>query len=262
MFQTLLQPVLRIAALVLLLCGAASGPAAARDLTIFAAASLKTALDAVAADWEGRGGTPLVISYAGSSALARQIAEGAPADVFLSANEGWMDHIAALGLTLQGSRRDVLGNRLALIAEGPGDGTEGDTIDARVDIPAMLNGGRLAMALVEAVPAGLYGKAALMSLGLWETLEPKVAQVDNVRAALALVATGEAPLGIVYASDAVAEPRVHVVGLFPPESHPAIIYPGAALRGPNEEAALEFLDYLKGEVGLAIFTAQGFTVLP
>jgi len=195
-----------------------------------------------------------VISYAGSSALAKQIIAGAPADLFISASTSWMDKVEAEGAIAPGTRRDLLGNTLVLVA-----GETGDV--ALTDLPAKLGDEHLAMALVDSVPAGQYGKAALTSLGLWEALEPHVAQVDNVRAALALVATGEAPFGIVYATDAAAEPKVHIVATFPTDSHPAITYPAALLKeAPAPAAAQALLDYLGSPEAAAIFAAQGFAV--
>ncbi|WP_099824846.1 molybdate ABC transporter substrate-binding protein [Oceaniglobus indicus] len=225
---------------------------AVADVTIFAAASLKTALDEIAA---GVDDPVLTISYAGSSTLARQIEQGAPADIFISANTDWMNRLESTGLIVPGTRTDLLGNSLVLISHQP------RTLDltADPDLAGALNGGRLAMALVNAVPAGIYGKAALTSLGLWEDVAPSVAQADNVRAALALVALGEAPLGVVYATDANAELRVHVTATFPADSHAPIVYPLAAIRRNDEiDTALEIL---QGPAAAAIFEAQGFTVL-
>jgi len=165
-----------------------------------------------------------------------------------------MDHIEAAGHTVSGTRTDLLGNTLVLIA--PSDSPPADAIP---DLVRALDGGRLAMALVEAVPAGIYGKAALQSLGQWETVAPFVAQTDNARAALALVATGAAPLGIVYGSDALAEPRVQVVAQFPPDSHPPIRYPVAALS--DTPATRAFLEFLRSDAARATFEAQGFTLL-
>lgn len=240
-----------LAALVALLPGAA--PA---QITVFAAASLKTAFDALAPAYEAQTGREVTVALAGSSALARQIEAGAPADVFVSANTDWMDALEARGLLLPGSRRDLLGNSLVLIAP-PGD-VPAIRIGPGMDLARALGGGRLAMALVDAVPAGIYGRAALVSLGQWRAVAPLVAQADNVRAALALVATGAAPLGIVYATDALAEPRVAVVGTFPAASHPPIVYPAAALAAGRTRAASAFLDWLAGPKASAVFAEQGF----
>ncbi len=234
------------------------GFAAAEAVTVFAAASLKTALDAVADGFEAGAGAEVTLSYAGSSALARQIVRGAPADIFLSASPDWMDRVAAEGLLEPGSRRDLLGNRLVLIAPAPGPRPV--SLDTETDLTALLGGGRLAMALVEAVPAGIYGRQALTHFRLWDAVAGQVAQTDNVRAALALVARGEASLGIVYATDARAEPRVAVLAAFPEESHGPILYPVARLARSGPEAAA-FLAHLTSPEAAAIFTAHGFIVL-
>jgi len=234
------------------------GLAHAEQVTVFAAASLKNAMDDIVARYQAQSGHSVVVSLAGSSALAKQIQQGAPADIFISANPDWMDLLEAEGLLEDGSRRDLLGNSLVLVAHGTDAAPV--TIGPDLDLPALLGEGRLAMALVDSVPAGIYGKAALDHLGLWQGVAPSVAQSDNVRAALALVATGEAPLGIVYATDAMAEPKVHVVGRFPADSHPPIVYPAAAMADPGE-AALAFLQFLGGEEAAAIFISKGFEVL-
>lgn len=235
-----------------------SAPAALADVTVFAAASLKTALDEIAADWTAATGTSVALSYGGSPALARQIAEGAPADIFLSASKAWMDDLEERGLVRHDSRRDLLGNRLILVAPGKAASV---AIDAGLDLPALLDGGKLAMAMVDAVPAGQYGKEALTTLGLWAEIEPNVVQTENVRAALHLVALGEAPLGVVYASDAVAEPGVTMIGTFPEDSHTPITYPGALTLTAGDEA-VAFLDHLSGPEAQAVFRANGFTPLP
>ncbi|AUH33332.1 molybdate ABC transporter substrate-binding protein [Paracoccus tegillarcae] len=231
-------------------------PVQAEEITVFAAASLKTAMDQIAADWQEQTGDMVLVSYGGSSALGRQIVQGAPADLFISASPAWMDEVEAAGLVQPGSRRDLLGNTLVLIASG-----EADPLTAvPADPVAMLDGGKLAMALVDAVPAGQYGKQALQSLGVWDAMEPHVAQADNVRAALALVATGAAPYGVTYASDAIAEPRVTAVYTFPDGSHDPITYP-AALTTDAAPAAAAFHDALSGPEAAAIFRANGFIPL-
>lgn len=231
-----------------------AAPAFAGNVTVFAAASMKTALDEAAAAWAEGTGHSAVISYAGSSALARQIEAGAPAEIFISANPGWMDRLQDQGMVTPGTRVDLLTNRLVLIAHDPAAAPLNPA-----DLPQALGEDRLAMALVDAVPAGIYGKAALTHLGLWGPLAPKVAQADNVRAALALVAVGEAPFGIVYATDAVAEPRVTVAATFPADSHPPIVYPAAEIDGAGPLAAT-FLAFLQGDTARAIFEAQGFAM--
>ena len=234
--------------------------AAADRLTVFAAASLADAMAEVAARFESATGHEVAVSAAGSSALARQIQRGAPADVFVSANPGWMDLLEEEGRILPQTRIDLLRNRLVLIAHGEAAGraTERAEIGPELDLAGRLGDGRLAMALVEAVPAGIYGKAALTTLGLWATVAPRVAQTDNVRAALALVATGEAPLGIVYATDAAAEDDVSVVGTFPEDAHPPIVYPAAAVS--DSAAARAFLDWLTGPAARAVFEGHGFSM--
>jgi molybdate transport system substrate-binding protein len=235
-------------------------PAAAEQVVVFAAASLKTALDQVAADFTAATGHEVVISYAGSNALAKQIMEGAPADIFLSAAVNWMDEVEKAGLVFPGARADLLGNSLALIAHG-GDAVP-VTIAPGLDLAGMLGDGKLSMAMVDAVPAGQYGKAALEYLGLWASVEGSVAQSENVRAALVLVSTGEAPFGIVYASDAVADDGVTVVGTFPAESHPPIVYPAALLTGAVDAADRAFFEALSSDAADATFAAQGFVILP
>jgi molybdate transport system substrate-binding protein len=236
-----------------------SGTVVAGDLTIFAAASLKEALDEVARDFSAETGHSVTVSYAGSSTLARQIALGAPADLFLSASPEWMDQVQNTGHIDAASRFDLLGNRLVLIA-GTKSALGPVTLEAGLDLPALLDGGRLAMALTEAVPAGIYGKAALTSLGLWESVAPSVAETDNVRAALALVALEAAPLGIVYATDVRAEPRVKTVGNFPAESHPEITFPAAATAAARQPQTDAFLDYLRRDAAHDVFRANGFRI--
>ncbi len=243
---------MRVAPIVLALLIA--GRAAAADVTVFAAASLKDALDTVAGAYAEATKETITISYAGSSALARQIEAGAPADVFISANPDWMDHLSESGLVAIDSRVDLLGNSMVLVAP------RGAAAVALDDLPQALGQERLVMTLYDAVPAGIYGRQALTSLGLWDDLVDRVAQADNVRVALALVATQEAPYGIVYATDAAAEPRVDVVATFPPGSHDVIIYPAAVIGEGDIEAASDFLDFLQGEAADAIFLDHGFTL--
>lgn len=232
--------------------------ARARDaVTVFAAASLKTALDEIVALYAGSGGD-VRLSFGGSSTLAWQIQYGAQADVFLSANAVWMDVLQEEGLIEPETRVDLLSNQLVLITEAaaPLD----LTIGKGFDLSGALKQGHLAMALVDAVPAGLYGRAALQSLGVWVSVQPRIAQADNVRAALMLVARGEAPLGIVYATDARSEPRVRVVDVFPSGSHPQIRYPAAIVTGATEPSAQRFLNYLSGPQAREVFREHGFGV--
>lgn len=231
--------------------------AGAEGVLVFAAASLKTALDEIATEYTERTGHDVTVSYAASSVLARQIQQGAPADIFISANADWMDFLEQQGLLWPETRSDLLGNSLVLI----GAAGRPDLGDIRTvhDLRAELGEGFLAMALVDAVPAGIYGKAALLGLNQWEAVQERVAQTDNVRAALALVATGAAPLGIVYRSDAQAEQRVSVVASIPTDLHPPIIYP-AAMTGNATGAARAFLDHLHSDAAMVIFQEQGFSL--
>ena len=233
--------------------------AEAGDITVFAAASLKNAMDAVTAEWAKETGHRALMSLAGSSALARQIQQGAPADVFISANSDWMDRLEEDGLIAPKTRFDLLGNAIVLIAHG----TDAPAVEITpdLDLAGVLGADHLAMALVDAVPAGIYGKAALTHLGLWNSVADKVAQGDNVRAALAFVSTGEAPFGIVYATDAVADKRVSVIGTFPADSHPPIIYPAAAIKDSTNPLTQSFLTFLRSKPAQAAFQAQGFVFL-
>jgi molybdate transport system substrate-binding protein len=231
--------------------------AADDPVVVFAAASLKSALDGAAAAWQKETGQDTKISYAASSTLAKQLEQDAPAQIFISADEDWMDYAAAKGLLKPGSRSDLLGNKLVLIA--PKDSkTVLDLTGA--GIAKALDGGRLAIGNVDSVPAGKYGKAALQKLGLWDSVSSNLAQAESVRAALLLVSRGEAPLGVVYATDAVSDPNVKIVAAFPGDSHPPIIYP-IALTLKAGPAAAAFLDYLKSARAAPVFKAQGFTVL-
>lgn len=228
--------------------------------TVFAAASLKTALDSAATAYQKSTGNKIVVSYAASSALAKQIEQGAPADIFISADLDWMDYVDKAKLIKDDTRFNMLGNRLVLIA--PASSTASIKIEPGFGLAAALGEGRLAMGDVKSVPAGKYGSAALKKLGVWDAVEPKIAQAENVRAALALVAQGEAPFGIVYETDATAEPKVKVVGVFPEDTHPPIIYPIAVTAGSQDAgAASAFIAYLKSPEGQAAFAKQGFTIL-
>jgi len=245
--------------LVLSLLAFTSSGARADTVTVFAAASLKTALEEAADLHRGGSDTTVTLAFAGSSALARQIEHGAPADIFISANPDWMDRLEARGLIDPASRFDLFGNRLVLIAHGA-DAAPVE-IGPALPLAEMLGEARLAMALVDAVPAGIYGKAALTSYGLWDDVATRVAQADNVRAALALVATGATPLGIVYRTDASVEPRVTVVGTFPEDSHPPIVYPVAAVGTDPSGGAVAFLAFLRQPETTAVFARHGFAIL-
>ncbi len=246
-----------IAALVLGTLTLAPIRAGAGEVLVFAAASLKNALDEIAPIFEQQTGHEVTVSYAASSVLARQIQLGAPADLFISANVDWMDVLQDQKMIDADSRVDLLGNGLVLI--GNADLDQIGRMQRDVDLSAILGSGHLAMALVDAVPAGIYGKAALQKLGLWEDVQTRIAQTDNVRAALALVAAGAAPLGIVYQSDAQVENRVQVVASFPPDLHPPIIYPAAVTASGTVEARA-FLDHLQSDAAREVFTEQGFAL--
>lgn len=261
MYLSTLMKALKAAVLTLgvsALSGLPTGVRAA-EISVFAAASLKTAMDDITATFAEATEHRAVVSMAGSSALARQIELGAPADVFLSANVAWMQYLAANGHIQPQTRVDLLGNKLVLIA--PRDDAQVFEFADDVDFGAALGSRRLAMALVDAVPAGIYGKAALTNMGLWEVARPRVVQMDNVRAAMALVALGEAGFGIVYATDAMAEPRVKIVAEFAQGSHPPIIYPVAAVSGRDNPVAGAFLTFLQGPQARDIFERHGFDVL-
>jgi molybdate transport system substrate-binding protein len=240
--------------------GTGSVRAADQDVLVFAAASLKNALDDAIAAYGRETGTKVIASYAASSALAKQIEQGAPAQLFISADLAWMDYLAERGLVEEATRVNLLGNSLVLVA--PKDSTVGEVaLGQGVDLAALLGDGRLAVGEVSSVPAGKYAKAALEKLGGWSGVESRLAQSENVRAALALVARGEAPLGIVYRTDAAADPTVRIVGTFPPDSHPPIIYPAAVTKGGDAGGAADFLKFLSGSVAKAAFEKQGFTLL-
>ena len=232
---------------------------------VFAAASRKNPRDDAAAAWTKATGKTARISYAGSNALAKQIEAGAPADLFISADLAWMDYVDRAGLLKAGSRIDLLRNALVLIAPGPKDSAADPQValapNLGTTLTRILGGGRLAMATIDAVPAGKYGKAALQKLGAWDAVKGQVAQAENVRAALLLVARGEAPLGIVYATDAAADPSVHVVATFPADSHPPIVYPAAVTRESRNPDAGTLLGYLRGPEARGSFERQGFTVV-
>ena len=228
-------------------------------LVIFAAASLKNALDDIAAGWKESGRPAPRISYAASSALAKQLEQGAPADLFISADTDWMDYVEKKDLIQKDTRVNLLGNKIVLIA--PRDSRATVDVKQGFDLAKALADGKLAMANVDSVPAGKYGKAALEKLGAWDGVKGSIAQAENVRAALLLVARGEANLGIVYSTDAAAEPNVKIVGTFPASSHPPIIYPAALTKSAKSPDAKAFLDLLKSTKARPAFEKQGFEVL-
>lgn len=247
----------RILLLLVTLLLAAPATAQPRPPIVLAAASLQESMNAAADAWAKQGHVRPTLSFAASSALARQAAAGAPADLFVSADVEWMDDLDRRGLLAKGSRVNLLGNRLVLVA--PVDSSARVALRPGVDLRAALNGGRLAMADPDAVPAGRYGKAALTRLRGWDAVAPSVVRAENVRAALALVERGAAPLGIVYATDAKASAKVRVVGVFPAASHPPIVYPIARLKASQNVEGERFRRFLVSPQGRAIFVRYGFT---
>jgi molybdate transport system substrate-binding protein len=223
---------------------------------VLAASSLQGAIEEVADAWAEQGHPRPVLSFAASSALARQVESGAPADIFVSADEEWMDTLAEDGF-VQGERRDLLGNRLVLVAP-PASTIAVDLDDPTGLLRALPPGSRIAMGDPEAVPAGKYGRAAFESLGLWPALKDRIAPAENVRAALALVEAGEAPLGVVYETDALASAKVKVVAVIPPESHPKIVYPAALLAKTPSDETKALYDFLAGNEAREIFARHGF----
>ena len=252
--------VARLLAIAWLVLSVFAGPAVAQEtLTVFAAASLKNALDDVDAAFATASGVKLTASYAASSTLAKQIDQGAPADVFASADVDWMDYAQQKKLIKDETRVNLLGNRLVLIA--PKTSPLGDVaVGPGFDLAALAGDGRIVTGDVRAVPVGRYAKAALEKLGAWTQVAPKMAMTENVRAALALVARGEAPLGIVYETDAKIEPNVKIVGTFPADSYPAIVYPFAATAGAKQQAE-RYLAFLRSAAAKSVFERYGFTVL-
>jgi molybdate transport system substrate-binding protein len=233
--------------------------AAQEKVTVFAAASMKNALDNANKAWGAKGGKEVTVSYAASSALAKQIESGAPADIFISADLDWMKYLSDKKLVKENTRFNWLGNRIVLVATK--DAAEPVDIKPGFDLAGLLKGGRLAMGEPNAVPAGKYAKASLEKLGLWSSVEKSVASAESVRAALAFVSRGEAPYGIVYQTDAAADPGVAIVGTFPADTHPPIIYPIAILSESKSKDAPAYLDYLKSDKAAPFFEKEGFTVL-
>lgn len=235
-------------------------PAAAQEkVTVFAAASMKNALDNANKAWATQGGGQVTVSYAASSALAKQIESGAPADIFISADLDWMKYVSDKKLVREDTRFNWLGNRIVLVAAK--DAAKPVDIRPGFDLVGLLKGGRLAMGEPNAVPAGKYAKASLEKLGVWSSVEKSVASAESVRAALAFVSRGESPYGIVYQTDAAADPGVAIVGTFPADTHPPIIYPIAILSESKSKDAPAYLDYLKSDKAAPFFEKEGFTVL-
>jgi len=244
-----------------ILWGAAFSPASAEDktLVVFAAASMKNALDDIDAAFTARTGIKVTASYAASSTLAKQIEQGAPADIFVSADTDWMDYATGKKTINESTRVNLLGNSIVLIA--PKDSRiDHVTIGQGFDLAKLVGDGKVATGDVKSVPVGKYAKAALEKLGAWQAAEPKFAMAESVRAALTLVARGEAALGIVYSTDAKVEPGVKIVGTFPPDSHPAIIYPVAATATAKPEAKA-YLDYLHSQAAKTVLEKYGFNYL-
>ncbi len=246
----------------LLLCGSTWSPALAQDksLTVFAAASMKNALDDVDAAYTAKTGVKITASYAASSTLAKQIEQGAPADIFVSADTDWMDYATNKKTINEPTRVNLLGNSIVLIA--PKDSKIDQVAIGKpgFDLAKLAGDGKIATGDVKAVPVGKYAKAALEKLGAWQAAEPKFAMAESVRAALALVARGEAVLGIVYSTDAKVEPGVKIVGTFPADSHPPIIYPVAATATAKPDAS-GYLAFLRTSAAKAIFEKYGFQFL-
>lgn len=239
----------------------ADAPAAAaapRSVLVFAAASLKTALDSIASRWTAATGHTVKLSYAGSGALARQLEAGAPADIFVSADQQWMDYAEAHGLITPPSRAPLVGNALVLVAP-KGSGTA-LRIGPGFALAAALGDDRLATGAPQSVPVGAYARAALGSLGVWEAVAGRIAGADSVRGALAFVARGEARLGIVYRTDALSEPKVEIIDTFPADSHPPIVYPAALVATSSSEPPRAFLAYLRSNEAAEVFRAEGFTL--
>lgn len=227
-------------------------------VTVYAAASVRDVLDDLSKGFEARGSGKVVVSYAASSALARQIEKGAPADIFISADLDWMDYLSSRNLVRAASRVNLVSNRLVLIT--PADSKTALTITKNFPLATALGDSRLAMADPDNVPAGKYGKAALEALGVWSAVAPKVARAENVRAALVLVARGEAPLGIVYRTDAAAERKVRVVGTFAANLHPPIVYPAAILAASKSTAAEPLMRFLRSNDARTLWQKFGFAV--
>ena len=241
------------------LCTAFAPPkATAADVTVFAAASLKEAMDDQARQFEAATGNKVIVSYGGSNALAKQIESGAPADIFISADLDWMDYLDQRRLLAPNTRYNLLRNSLVLIA--PSSSTSTLKIGPKFGLAAALASDKLAMANPDSVPAGKYGKSALEFLGVWSGVEKQVARAENVRAALVLVSRGEAPFGIVYRTDALADKGVKVVDTFPPDTHPPIVYPAAQVADSKSTAAKALLDFLRAPPARPVWEKYGFGV--
>jgi molybdate transport system substrate-binding protein len=265
--RRLISAALILSSLALLPVGAFADPpapvaapvASADGPVIFAAASLKTALDAIAAAWKAKGGKAPAISYASSGVLAKQVEQAAPADIFISADLKWIDYLDKAKLLKPGTRSNLLGNGLVLIE--PSDGTSTLKIVPNVDLAGATGDGKIAVCTIASCPGGIYAKEAFEKLGIWSAVEPKLAQADNIRNALTLVARGEAKFGVVYTTDAKAEPKVKIVDTFPETSHSPIVYPAALLATSANPDAAAFLAFMRSQAATKIFVDQGFTIL-
>lgn len=238
----------------------AGNAVAAEKVTVFAAASLTNALNEIAAQYKQETNNQVVASYASSSTLARQIEQGAPANLFISADQQWMDYVIDKQLMVKNTRYTLLGNELVLIAPKAAklDNVE---INQQTDWKKLLDGGRMAVGDPDHVPVGIYAKESLEKLGAWDTVNPMLARTNNVRSGMALVERDEAPLGIVYGSDAVASDKVKVVGIFPADTHKPVEYPMAIVKGQDNSATRQFYDYLKTPQAAVIFKQYGFSPL-
>jgi molybdate transport system substrate-binding protein len=247
----------RLICIAVLMAGAIN--ARAESLNIFAAASMKTALDQIAEQWKSKTDGALVTTYGSSGTLAKQIEQVAPADIFISADLAWMDELAKQKLIKPESRKNLAGNSLVLVS------AKNANLKVKLEAPSnfaeVLGTEKLVLADIKSVPAGKYAKAALDQLGLWNSLESHVVMQDNVRSALSLVARGEAKLGVVYGSDAKSEAKVEIVASFPESTHPAIIYPAAIIASSINPDAAQFLDFLGSDEAKQIFSSNGFTLL-
>ena len=252
------MPFRTLVAMLVINCSAVVGwpLASAADVTVFAAASLKEAMDEQARNFTAATGNKTVVSYGASNALAKQIESGAPADLFISADLDWMDYLEQRRLLTPGFRHDLLRNTLVLVA--PATSASTFKIGPGLGLASALGSGKLAMANPDSVPAGKYGKAALEKLGAWSSVESRVARADTVRAALALVSRGEAPFGIVYRTDAMADKGVKIIDTFPSDTHPPIVYPIAIVAASKSPAAKPLLDYLRSAPARPIWEKYGF----
>jgi molybdate transport system substrate-binding protein len=240
-------------------CAFTGAAMAEQPVTVFAAASLTDVLKAAAANWQGKGHGPVVLSFGSSSVIARQVEAGAPADIFASADEKWMKYLNDKSLIAADTVHRPIGNDLVLVA--PADSKTSVAIAPGFDLAGALAGGRLSIGDPKGVPAGTYAKQALTKLGVWDSVQAQTAPAENVRAALALVQRGEAPLGIVYATDARGVKGVKVVGTFPDDSHDPIVYPVGIVAGHDRPEVKAFLDFLLSAEGQQLFTTYGFKTL-